>query len=100
MSDAPIKKPSSKREINPNITTYIDVREVTTYRWKQYKPDGQRQMKAKGRWQRETGTGHFPHWVNCPPPVGEWRLNATEGPRPIPAPIEPIVARCGVTERE
>ena len=55
--------------------------EVYPVRWKPYKPDGQRQMKAKGRWQRMNEYGG---WWNCekpsavfaePPKVGElaWR---------------------------
>lgn len=34
-------------------------------RWKAYKPDGQRQMKKKGRWQRMNEYGG---WDNCERP--------------------------------
>jgi len=37
-------------------------------RWEPYKPDGQRQMKAKGRWQRTIGSGDYWRWVNCDRP--------------------------------
>ena len=45
------------------------------YRWEPYKPDGQRQMKAKGRWQRQVGSGDYWRWENCDRPLG---LRATE----------------------
>lgn len=48
---------------------YIDVRHVTGYRWVPYKPDGRRQMKKPGRWQRATEYG----WENDELPEGEWR---------------------------
>lgn len=48
--------------------TYIDVRTVTSYRWLAYKPDGARQMKAAGRWQRATEHG----WENATLPTGEF----------------------------
>lgn len=38
-------------------------------RWEPYKPDGQRQMKAKGRWQRQEGSGDYWKWSNCDRPV-------------------------------
>lgn len=38
------------------------------YRWEPYKPDGQRQMKAKGRWQRQVGSGEYWRWENCERP--------------------------------
>lgn len=57
-----------------------DVR-VVSVRWEPYKPDGQRQMKAKGRWQEQVGSGDYWRWQNCdrpafaplpaPPPDGE-----------------------------
>lgn len=67
--------PTSALNIDPRATTYIAVRttDVTTYRWKPYKPDGARQMKAQGRWQRAEGAGDFVRWSNCPAPDGEWR---------------------------
>lgn len=39
--------------------------DVYPVRWKPYKPDGQRQMKAKGRWQRMNEYGG---WENCEKP--------------------------------
>lgn len=39
------------------------------YRWKKYKPDGQRQMKAAGRWQKATSNGDWFSWENCEPPA-------------------------------
>jgi hypothetical protein len=39
-------------------------------RWEPYKPDGQRQMKAKGRWQEQQGSGDYWRWVNCERPEG------------------------------
>ena len=73
-------RPTSALAINPKITTYIDVRTITTYRWKTYKPDGQRQMKAQGRWQRATGSGDAVKWENCSTPDGEWTLNVPVAP--------------------
>lgn len=46
---------------------FTDVRHVTV-RWEPYKPDGARQMKAKGRWQEQTGTGDYFKWSNCDRP--------------------------------
>lgn len=40
-----------------------------SYRWEPYKPDGQRQMKAKGRWQRQVGSGDYWRWENCDRPA-------------------------------
>jgi hypothetical protein len=34
-------------------------------RWEPYKPDGTRQMGAKGRWQEQVGQGDFWRWQNC-----------------------------------
>lgn len=65
MSD-PTWKPTSEAPTAPG--TYIDVlriTDVTTYRWLAYKPDGARQMRAKGRWQRATEYG----WENAPLPL-------------------------------
>jgi hypothetical protein len=54
----------------PEDGSWIVVRETTirTYRYKLYKPDGARQMQARGRWQRATEFS----WENCPKPEGEW----------------------------
>ena len=43
---------------------------TVSVRWEPYKPDGQRQMKAKGRWQTMThnGSGYF-RWENCDRPA-------------------------------
>lgn len=38
---------------------------VVRVRWEPYKPDGQRQMKAKGRWQEQQGSGDYWRWTNC-----------------------------------
>ena len=42
---------------------------VVSVRWKPYKPDGQRQMKAKGRWQEQVGSGDYWRWQNCDRPA-------------------------------
>lgn len=47
---------------------FTDVRHVTV-RWEPYKPDGQRQMKAKGRWQEQVGSGDYWRWQNCDRPA-------------------------------
>ena len=75
MSDERNWQPTSALTINRKVTTCVDVRTVTTYRWKPYKPDGQRQMKAQGRWQRAAGSGDYAKWENCSAPDGEWTLN-------------------------
>ena len=46
---------------------FTDVRYVTV-RWEPYKPDGARQMKAKGRWQEQVGSGDYFRWANCDRP--------------------------------
>jgi hypothetical protein len=47
---------------------FTDVRHVTV-RWEPYKKDGQRQMKAKGRWQEQVGSGDYWRWQNCDRPA-------------------------------
>lgn len=42
-----------------------------SYRYLHYKPDGRRQMKAEGRWQRATEYG----WENCGGPPEWWMPN-------------------------
>lgn len=42
---------------------------VVAVRWKPYKPDGARQMKAKGRWQEMVGSGDYWRWQNCERPA-------------------------------
>lgn len=64
--ETPAWRPMSEAPEVPG--TYINVRSVTSYRWLAYKPDGARQMRAKGRWQRATEWG----WQNCDKPDGEW----------------------------
>ena len=41
---------------------------IVSVRWEPYKPDGQRQMKAKGRWQEQVGSGDYWRWHNCDRP--------------------------------
>lgn len=66
-------RPTSEAPAKPG--TYINVRTVTTYRWLEYKPDGKRQMKAEGRWQRATEYG----WENASLPEGEFVPNPAKG---------------------
>jgi hypothetical protein len=66
-------KPTSEAPQQPG--TYVDVRTTTTYRWLAYKPDGARQMKAPGRWQRATEHG----WENAPLPNGDFVPNLKKG---------------------
>ena len=49
---------------------FTDVRYVTV-RWEPYKPDGARQMKAKGRWQEQVWSGDYFEWKNCSRPEFE-----------------------------
>jgi hypothetical protein len=42
---------------------------TVSVRWEPYKPDGQRQMKAKGRWQEMVGSGDYWRWQNCDRPA-------------------------------
>lgn len=51
---------------------------VVSVRWEPYKPDGQRQMKAKGRWQEQVGSGDYWRWQNCDRPA---TLRALAGDR-------------------
>ena len=51
---------------------------VVAVRWEPYKPDGQRQMKAKGRWQEQVGSGDYWRWQNCDRPTA---LRAIAGDR-------------------
>lgn len=41
-----------------------------TYRWLKYKPDGARQMKKPGRWQKMVWHGDYYKWENCEDPEG------------------------------
>lgn len=50
---------------------YIQVRSVTTWRWLPYKPDGQRQMKRRGRWQRAASYMGFENAVL--PEEADWQ---------------------------
>lgn len=52
---------------------YVDVRAVSVYRWLPYKPDGQRQMRAKGRWQVANEHGGFEN--ASLPQSGDWKPN-------------------------
>lgn len=52
---------------------------VVAVRWEPYKPDGQRQMKAKGRWQEQVGSGDYWRWQNCDRPAA---LRAIAGGQP------------------
>lgn len=52
---------------------------VVSVRWEPYKPDGQRQMKAKGRWQEQVGSGDYWRWQNCDRPSA---LRAIAGGQP------------------
>lgn len=60
---------------------HFSVVEQFAVRWEPYKPDGQRQMKAKGRWQRQVWRGDFFRWENCDrpdvlfPADFDWRAN-------------------------
>lgn len=58
---------------------------VVQVRWEPYKPDGQRQMKAKGRWQEQVGSGDFWRWQNCDRPKS---LAATEAVGVLQARVE------------
>lgn len=73
--DAPPAEWRPTSELKPTDTMYINVREVTvtTYRWKPYKPDGARQMRAKGRWQHARGLDGRENAKL--PPDGEWVPN-------------------------
>lgn len=43
---------------------------TVSVRWEPYKPDGQRQMKVKGRWQTMThNTSGYFRWENCDRPA-------------------------------
>ena len=53
---------------------------VVRVRWEPYKPDGQRQMKAKGRWQEQAVSGDYWRWQNCDRPAG---LSAAPDPAAI-----------------
>lgn len=53
------------------------VRAIEVYRWLPYKPDGARQMRRSGRWQKHQGYGFENHdwpdgaqWRRVPPPPG------------------------------
>lgn len=70
--------------------------DIYPVRWQPYKPDGQRQMRAKGRWQR---MNDYSGWDNCekpnfvfvePPTIGSlsWR-----SPKISPKSSEPGLAR-------
>lgn len=55
--------------------TWIEVRqEPDLYRWLAYKPDGARQMKKAGRWQRCVWRGDYFKWENAELPETGWRI--------------------------
>ena len=68
---------------------FTDVRHVTV-RWEPYKPDGQRQMRAKGRWQEQVGSGDFWSWQNCQRPAF---AHDPQDPAPLMARIAELEAR-------
>lgn len=53
---------------------------IVAVRWEPYKPDGQRQMKAKGRWQEQVGSGDYWRWQNCDRPQNLTPATATPDP--------------------
>jgi len=57
-------RPAWREDAPPEDGTYI--LGAVTYRYKAYKPDGQRQMRAKGRWQKAVGM--YGKWENCERP--------------------------------
>lgn len=62
---------------HPRQSMWVDVRQVTTFRYLPYKPAGRKQMAKPGRWQRANDYG----WENAARPEGEWKPNL-----PLPAP--------------
>jgi hypothetical protein len=64
MKDAPRDVDASEIERGGKRWHGEDVR-VVAVRWEPYKPGGQRQMKAKGRWQEMVGSGDYWRWNNC-----------------------------------
>lgn len=57
-------------ESAPRDGTPLRIRTCEVMRWLAYKPDGARQMKKAGRWQKHDGFG----WANCPDPSGPWQF--------------------------
>ena len=66
---------------------HFSVVEQFAVRWEPYKPDGRRQMKARGRWQRQVWRGDFFRWENCDRPDAlfpadfDWRTKLTSSDR-------------------
>jgi hypothetical protein len=82
--DTPAPDPVAQAAVDPDAIEKDGKRwhgedhRVVFVRWEPYKPDGQRQMKAKGRWQEQVGSGDYWRWQNCDRPVA-LRALAGEG---------------------
>lgn len=58
------------RDALPNDGSIFYMRQIVgPYRWKAYKPEGQKQMGVSGRWQI---ANEFGGWDNCEKPDGEF----------------------------
>jgi hypothetical protein len=61
-----LKEPAQDADDFPFLTVRVE----ETWRWQPYKPEGARQMKRRGRWQKFTGYG----FENCDlPEFAEFR---------------------------
>jgi hypothetical protein len=62
-TEAAIRKAeASEHRLHYRRVDHVDIR------WEPYKPDGRRQMGAKGRWQERVGSGDYWRWQNCERP--------------------------------
>lgn len=58
---------ASDNEYPTDGSTFTTVDQIyTQYRWREYKPAAQKQLKKKGRWQRCVWRGDFFNWESCP----------------------------------
>jgi hypothetical protein len=80
---ARIRELEAAQQWRPGVEAPTDGRHIigpTTFRYLKYKPDGQRQMKRDGRWQRASEYG----WENCHSPPEWWQHVPKEWPNGQP----------------
>lgn len=78
-------------------TFIVEAIDRQAYRWAKYKPDGARQMKKPGRWQKQVWSGDYFKWENCEEPVGMIAPAMEDGP--ISGAVKALAARDAEIER-
>ena len=78
-------------------TFVVESIDRTACRWAKYKPDGARQMKKPGRWQKQVWSGDYFKWENCEEPVGQIAPDTGDGP--ISGAVNALAAKDAEIER-